>query len=144
MRTATVYAMSFLVLLHMALMIFLEAPLPGEGTALWLESFLDIENWSTATTTLFWVGLLGTAGAALIASMVWMKTEFPIYASLAVVGFITAIGPYITLYGHLNNFASSAAQQGSLTPDITIMAPFFLPIIIAWTFIILEFARGRD
>ena len=144
MKSATVYAMSFLVLLHMALIIFLDAPLPGEAEALWLNGYLNLESWSTAATTAFWVSLLTTAGGALIATMAWMKTEFPIYATIAIVGFISAIGPYLALYSSLNSFTTSAAGSASLTPDITIMAPFFLPIAMAWVFIILEFARGRD
>ena len=144
MKTATVYAMSFLVLLHMALIIFLDAPLPGEGTALWLNGFLNLESWSTAATTAFWVSLLTTAGGALLATMAWMKTEFPIYATIAITAFITAIGPYLTLYSSLNSFATSAAGATSLTPPITILAQFFFPKAMAWVLIILEIAKGRD
>ena len=144
MRTVTVYAMCFLTLLHIALIIFLDASPPGLDEALWLESLLNMETWSTASTTLFWVSLLASSVGALIAAMMWMKTEFPIYAAIAVTGLVSSIGPYTTLYSHLNGYATSAAGMDGFTATIPIMVPFALPIVIAWAFIIMEFARGRD
>lgn len=143
MRNTTPYALGFLVFLHLALMIFLDQPLPTEAEASWLYSFINVASWTTFTSTQFWIGLLLTVGATLVATMVWMKTEFPIYATIAVTGFLSSIGPYFSLYQHLNSFAQGATGAG-LGATVPIMVPFFVPILLAWTFIILEFARGRD
>lgn len=77
--------------------------------------------------------LLG--GAAIIAGLYFIKSDFVFYAGISVV--IYSFGKsYFALYNQV------ASRFGFIPPQILIL--FFVPLILPWVFIVLDWVRGRD
>lgn len=136
------YFMMMLVSIHLALfLVGIDETLPTEA---FLVMVTQPENWGSLTAVDWVQGIfLGVAGAMFIATLTWIKSEFPIYALIATSLLMSSFASFVELYQYI--VAEHQTIVGtSFTASPVIISIFFLPIAVAWIFTILEFARGRD
>jgi len=87
--------------------------------------------WSALQAFLMAVGLVG-----IVAGLYFIKSDFAFYTAAAV--FFFGFGSsYWLAYNQIR------ATMGTQLPDILILL-FFLPVMISWFMIILDWIRGRD
>lgn len=108
----------------------------------WCDNKADCENnggtWNTDT---FWNAIaallltIGSAGAV-IAGLYMIKSDFAFYAGIAAL--FLSFG--ITYW---EGYQIMRSNLGTVVPDIIILL-FFIPIMISWVMIILDWIRGRD
>lgn len=126
------YALFVLFAIQFAVIVYLGGSFPGMTV---FGALTGAEQWSN----LGWVDYIGATlisiGAIGIAVGLYIvRSDFIVYASIAAV--LLSFGQaYYELYQIINSYGYIPAQ---------ILWFFFVPLLLPWFIIIIEFARGKD
>jgi hypothetical protein len=128
------YAMLMIVGIQIALMLFLDVGFSGTsiyqfavGPQGWAQ--MDFIDWMLTSLT---IGL----GAVSIGTFIY-RNEFPFFVGIAAV-FITFGQVYYEFYQRV----ASVLNPWGIPDSITVL--IFIPLILPWLLIILDYTRGRD
>jgi hypothetical protein len=130
-----IYAMCILFVLQFSAFLFLGVDLPG--TSLY-AAIMGATEWSSLSYIDYLNGALLAIGVVgLVAGLYIVRSDFVFYASLAAI-FITFGQVYYEMYQKIVGVTNAHG-----IPNQIIMF-LFVPLILPWTFILLDWIRGRD
>jgi len=128
-----VYSLFVLFLIQFVGVIYLGAGFPG--TSLYL-AVTGVEEWSANPLIEYIDGILLAVGAlTVVVGLYFVKSDFVFYLGIA--GILFSFG---MAYFELYQIVRSAL--GTIPSQITLL--FFVPFVLPWMFIILDWVRGRD
>lgn len=129
-----IYAMFVLFMIQAAAMLFLGVSFPG--TALY-SAVTGAEAWTaTPLINYVWEALLVIGAIGIVIGLYVVRNDFIFYASIGAI-FLSFGASYYELYQKVYG-----ALGGYIPQQVIVL--FFVPVILPWIFLILDWVRGRD
>jgi len=129
------YSVMVIFAIQLVAIMFLGVSFPGTavysavvGNEQW--DGLDFIDWTSSI-------LLGIGAIGIVAGLTWWKNDFAFYASVAAV-FLSFGQTYYELY----QIVASKLYGFGIPNQVTVI--FFVPLMLPWIFILLDWVRGRD
>jgi hypothetical protein len=129
------YALTLILLFQIGIYLFYGTSLPSFAL---LSSIAGIQDWSANSFITYLAGAIGIVGVALIFTSPFTKATELVYLGIAATFFQFGMA-YFEAY----NYMKEANILGSSSNPILLML-IFIPLIISWFVLVLEFGRGRD